>query len=84
MDVGKNGPDMGPKHAPPFEFRSGQYLDYLEKFWHCALTRKKNLKNLKKLGRKFTRGKLGQWLYTRTILKFTQMLQKPLNGRHSG
>ena len=22
MDVGKNGPDMGPKHAPPFESKS--------------------------------------------------------------
>ena len=40
---------MGPKHAPPFEFRSGQYLDYLEKTLALCLDQKK-FKNVEKTG----------------------------------
>ena len=45
--------DMGPKHAPPFEFRSGQYLDYLEKkTLALCLDQKKKFKNVEKLVKK--------------------------------
>ena len=73
---------MGPKHAPPFEFRSGQYLDYLEKTLALCLDQK-NLKTWKKLVKKIKRGKLGQWLYTNNFKLYTNVT-KPLNGRHSG
>ena len=37
---------MGPKHAPPFEFRSGQYLDYLKTLALCLDQKKyENWKN---------------------------------------
>ena len=47
MDVGKNGPDMGPKHAPPFEFRSGSI--WTIKTLALCLDQKK-FENLEKTG----------------------------------
>ena len=75
---------MGPKHAPPFEFRSGQYLDYLEKTLALCLDQKK-FKNVgKNWLRKLKRGKLGQWLYTNKFENLHKCYKRPLNSRHSG
>ena len=67
--MGKNGPDMGPKHAPPFEPKS-------ESIWAKTLALCLNQKNLKQLGKNwetFEGKNLGQRLYTK-ILKY-MMLQ---------
>ena len=64
MNVGKNGPDMGPKHAPPFEFKS-------ESIWtlrHCAFTRKILRTILEKTG-KFERENEWGRGFAQTILK---------------
>jgi hypothetical protein len=56
--------DMGPKHAPPFESKSGSIWTRILAL--CLDQKKEKLGNLK--------GKtMGQRLYTKTILKYTML-----------
>ena len=76
---------MGPKHAPPFEFRSGQYLDYLEKTLALCLDQKK----FKNVGKNWLRKLKGEnWGSGFTQKQFgkiyTNVTKGPPNGRHSG
>ena len=80
MDVGKmgkNGPWTWVPSMPPLLSSDLKVSGLkIKNFRHCAFTRKK-FKKVKNWVRKITRGKLGQWLYTKN-LQFTQMLQRAL------
>ena len=79
MDVGKMWMDQTwvPSMPPLLSSDLDSIWTTLKKLWQCALTRK-NLKTWEKLVKKIKRGKLGQWLYTKTILKiYTNVTKGP-------